>query len=284
MSTKTTNFSFIKPENGNTEWGDAIRGDFVEIDNQLIVAKQGSNTAASTLAFHRTSGNHNDRYYTKDQLDTGVLDTLYYTKSELDAGSLDSRYYTKTEIYSRSEVYSKTEALALFETIEQALAFLSNRYYRKSVIADPLNNRYYSKAAVADNNITSYKNAIDTVKKAGDTIMQTFSALNIKPFLPRSVPYEIISSSTFTGTPTTFERLGSLSLIFGQRISNVTEGVDAQTLNVNLKTWYSELIKNGNTGTNAPANIMYIILPASLNKYGLKAESDTDFRKVYKSA
>lgn len=41
---------------------------------------------------------HDDRYYTKTELDAGQLDTRYYTETELNTGQLDSRYYTQAQV------------------------------------------------------------------------------------------------------------------------------------------------------------------------------------------
>ncbi len=41
------------------------------------------------------------KYYTETELDVGILDNRYYTETELDAGMLDNRYYTETELNER---------------------------------------------------------------------------------------------------------------------------------------------------------------------------------------
>lgn len=42
--------------------------------------------------------NHNDLYYTRYELESGVLDDRYYSRNALNNGQLDGRYYTETEL------------------------------------------------------------------------------------------------------------------------------------------------------------------------------------------
>jgi len=68
------------------------------------------------VAFPPLEHFHDNRYYTKTDLDTLV--TKYYTKLELDAGQLDNRYFTESEI--QSNYYTKTDLNS---------GQLDNRYY-----------------------------------------------------------------------------------------------------------------------------------------------------------
>lgn len=281
MSTKTTNFEFIKPEDHGESWGDAIRSSFIKID-YLLVQMQGNNSSpGSMLQSHRTQGNHNDIYFTQDELNNGSLDTRYYTKTQLNAGQLDNLYYNKSSVYKNIEVYSKNQGLSLFSTQSEALDILFQRYYKKADIVAPLNGRYYSKLDVLSGNITSYKNAIKDLTDTKNQIIQSITALMIKPLMAmESVPYEIIRPIT-NATTQIADRLGDATLVFGQRIPRVTDGVTLDQLKINMYSWYTDTTGNARTGTKAPADTLYIMTPASKYEYGLKDVADSIFRTSY---
>ena len=66
------------------------------------------------LVTHKTSSDHDSRYYTETELNAGQLDSRYYTETELNAGQLDTRYYTETELNANqlgTLYYTKDELL-----------------------------------------------------------------------------------------------------------------------------------------------------------------------------
>ena len=77
------------------------------------------------LVTHKTSSDHDSRYYTKTELNAGQLDSRYYTETELNNGQLDNRYYTETELNNGQ---------------------LDNRYYTETELNNgQLNTLYYTK-------------------------------------------------------------------------------------------------------------------------------------------
>lgn len=80
---------------------------------------------------HKSSGDHDARYYTKTQLDTGQLDTRYYTETEIDTkvNNLQSQITTNANDISAHKTSSDHDA----------------RYYTKTQLdAGQLDNRYYT--------------------------------------------------------------------------------------------------------------------------------------------
>jgi hypothetical protein len=69
-----------------------------DVDEELDNLVQGVNTLDNDVQNHKASNSHDGRYYTKELLNQGQLDTRYHTKTELENGKLDSRYYSKTEL------------------------------------------------------------------------------------------------------------------------------------------------------------------------------------------
>ena len=61
------------------------------IDQRLVADAQA-------LATHKSSSDHDGRYYTETELNNGVLDTRYYTETELNNNQLGNLYYTKSEL------------------------------------------------------------------------------------------------------------------------------------------------------------------------------------------
>ena len=290
MATSTTNYEFIKPENDNLDWGDAVRSNFQKAEDVLVGIQAGSGTTTTNLQFHKTSGTEHDPfYYTESELDGGQLNGRYYTKVELTSGQLDGRYYTKAQLYNKSESYSKSTAANTFMTQDGAVSALADRYYRKTEISTPLGNRYYSKALVLGltsgtlhrSEMQSYAEVLDDLDATQEQILQDSAKLFIKPLIPRlNVPYEIRHEvSLFLP----LDKLGTDTLMFAQRIPSLTTGVSEGQLQVNLRNWYSNLINNGKVGTKAPGDILYITVPASRNSYGMSNQSDTESRRVYKS-
>lgn len=55
---------------------------------------------ADNLTTHKTSSDHDGRYYTEAELNSGQLDNRYYTETELNNGQLDTRYLTEAELFA----------------------------------------------------------------------------------------------------------------------------------------------------------------------------------------
>jgi len=290
MATSTTNYEFIKPEDDNEDWGDAIRNNFQKTDDILVSIQGGTGTSTTNLQFHKTSGTEHDSfYYTESELDGGQLSNRYYTHGELTGGQLDGRYYTKSQLYSKSESYSKSQSANIFMSQDGAISNLATRYYRKTEIEAPLSNRYYSKALVKGltsgdlhrSQMQSYADVLNDLDDTQEQILEDSAKLFIKPLIPRlGIPYDIRHSTSLFQP---LDVLGTDTLMFAQRIPNTTTGVTEGQLQVNLRNWYSNLINNGNVGTKAPGDTLYITVPASRNDYGMSNQSDTESRRVYKS-
>ena len=83
---------------------EAIRKERMSPGAAIVLSEDASthepsvNIPVTELASHKTSGDHDGRYYTETELNNGQLDTRYYTEAELNNGQLDGRYYTETEI------------------------------------------------------------------------------------------------------------------------------------------------------------------------------------------
>ena len=277
MST-TTNYQFIKPEDGSTSWGDAVRNNFQSIENTLVQIKQVGTTAASGLQAHKASNDHDNLYFTKTQLNNGSLDSVYYTSAELTAGQLDTRYYTKTQMYNNTEVYSETSTVDLFATNLQSIDLLKNRYYSKDVITNPLYGRYYTKVEVGGKSVPSYVAAVSELTAKKNQLNNTVVELYIMPFKPfLNIPYNLLKPNMEE-----YDVLGDNAIFFGQRIPNVTSEIGSFDVQLaNLRSWYSNLISNGKIGTQAPGDILYIMAPASKNSYGLYNGNDSSFRVLY---
>lgn len=61
------------------------------IDQRLVADAQA-------LTTHKSSADHDGRYYTETELNNGQLDNRYYTETELNNGQLNTLYYTKDEL------------------------------------------------------------------------------------------------------------------------------------------------------------------------------------------
>ncbi|ALA68954.1 hypothetical protein GT50_01275 [Geobacillus stearothermophilus 10] len=121
------------------------------------------------LIAHKSSGDHDGRYYTKTQLDNGQLDNRYYTETELNNGALDGRYYTE------SEVDTKTTNLQNQINTHKTSADHDTRYYTKTQLdGGQLDNRYYTETEIdtkvnnLQSQITTNTNDINTHKTSGD--------------------------------------------------------------------------------------------------------------------
>ena len=94
---------------------------------------------ADDIKAHKTSGDHDHRYYTKVLLDGGQLDNRYYTKALLDGGQLDNRYYTETEIDNKlASVNIKYTGIKAELTQHKTSADHDGRYYTKEELQEYL--------------------------------------------------------------------------------------------------------------------------------------------------
>jgi len=105
---------------------------------------------------HKSSGDHDARYYTKTQLDSGQLDNRYYTETELNNGALDIRYYTE------SEVDTKDANLQNQINTHKISADHDTRYYTKTQLdSGQLDNRYYTETEI-DTKVNNLQSQITT--------------------------------------------------------------------------------------------------------------------------
>ncbi|MED4980590.1 hypothetical protein P9726_13625 [Geobacillus stearothermophilus] len=115
-----------------------------QVDEELNQLVNAHNTLDTDLTNHKSSGDHDGRYYTKTQLDNGQLDNRYYTETELNNGALDGRYYTE------SEVDTKTTNLQNQINTHKISADHDTRYYTKTQLdGGQLDNRYYTKVELS---------------------------------------------------------------------------------------------------------------------------------------
>jgi len=71
------------------------------------------------MSTHQSSADHDGRYYTETELDSGQLDNQYYTETELDGGQLDDRYYTEAEVDTISgALNTKIDAVGGVDAVE----------------------------------------------------------------------------------------------------------------------------------------------------------------------
>jgi hypothetical protein len=84
--------------------------------------------------------NHDERYFTEDELEDGALDLRYFTKLELESGQLNNLYYTKNELnLGQLDLRYYTES-------ELNSGALDIRYFTKDALEDGiLDTRYYTK-------------------------------------------------------------------------------------------------------------------------------------------
>ena len=74
----------------------------------------------SALTTHKSSADHDGRYYTETELNNGQLDTRYYTETELNNGQLDNRYYTETEVDGFSVKLTGNQTVAGVKTFSSS--------------------------------------------------------------------------------------------------------------------------------------------------------------------
>lgn len=90
----------LKVLKGTTNWYDTPLDTINSIHARVNTNQSNIATVSGALATHKTSTDHDMRYFNKTELLEGELDTRYYTQTQLQDGELDSRYYTKTYLDS----------------------------------------------------------------------------------------------------------------------------------------------------------------------------------------
>lgn len=98
----------------------------------------------SALTTHKSSADHDGRYYTETELNNGQLDTRYYTETELNNGQLDNRYYTETEV----------DGFAVKLTGNQTVAGVKT-FSSSPIIPAPITDLQASTKKYVDDNIAS---------------------------------------------------------------------------------------------------------------------------------
>jgi len=78
----------IKAIIGGAGWASTPPDTLTGLDTRLTSAEGNITTDAAALATHKTSSDHDGRYYTETELNAGQLDTRYYTETEI--GVLDA--------------------------------------------------------------------------------------------------------------------------------------------------------------------------------------------------
>lgn len=95
------------------------------INDTLTVEVDASLTADSgALTTHKTSGDHDGRYYTETELNAGQLDTRYYTETEVDANLVTKTDLTTTRKLSASGDFTGTLNGAAIVASEPGLSSL----------------------------------------------------------------------------------------------------------------------------------------------------------------
>lgn len=136
MSEQTKYFQFNLPDDESTVWGDEMRDNWNNLDDQLKSVKDSLGNPQKDMQLHRESGDHDNRYYTKDELNAGALDSIYLTKSQLNGGHLDGLYYTKSETFYGEDQLLKWDADALYLEKVGAIAEFDKRFYTQSQLRD----------------------------------------------------------------------------------------------------------------------------------------------------
>jgi len=132
VSDQTKYFNFYLPEDEATVWGDEMRDNWTNLDDQLQSIKNTLGNPQKDMQLHRESGDHDNRYYTKTELDGGALDSIYFTKSQLNGGYLDGLYYTKDETFFGEDQLLKWDADAIYMAKSGAVAEFDKRFYTQN--------------------------------------------------------------------------------------------------------------------------------------------------------
>ena len=159
----TTNFKFALSTNEDFSWGNDFRSNLDSSDKNLKELQDLAANFTSMLQNHLISTDHNWRYYTKDQLSNGQLNSLYHTETELDGGILDTRYTPIANTYNKTDVYSKSEMDSLFAKKEyfvsgSLISTLDGKYFTKSQIDGGILDTYFYTKSQGDALINAQKN------------------------------------------------------------------------------------------------------------------------------
>ncbi|NNU85342.1 hypothetical protein ETC05_16515 [Geobacillus sp. BMUD] len=165
-----------------------------KLETMITHAYDTIDTNDDELIAHKSSGDHDGRYYTKAQLDAGQLDnryyteteidtkvnnlqsqittnandinahktsgdhdTRYYTKTQLDGGQLDNRYYTETELNGSggaSKIGISPISGLTASNVQQALESVNNKINQTAL------------GQIPDGSITPQKLAFDPATQA----------------------------------------------------------------------------------------------------------------------
>lgn len=130
----------------------------------------------SALTTHKSSSDHDGRYYTETELNAGQLNNLYYTETELNNGQLDTRYYTETELNAgqldnRYYTEAEVDGFAVKLTGNQTVAGI------KTFSSFPVTP---SSAPTTDYQISNKKYVDDTTAAAAAGVMPDGSVTNAK--------------------------------------------------------------------------------------------------------
>lgn len=108
---------------------------------------------------------HDDRYYTKTELDAGQLDNRYYTESEIDsalAGKSDVGHTHVEANITDLDKYTQSEIDSQMAGKSDIGHFHDDRYYTETELnAGQLDNRYYTETEI-DNQLDSLSAEIDS--------------------------------------------------------------------------------------------------------------------------
>lgn len=102
---------------------DNLKGTLLLIDQRLKVDAQA-------LATHKASADHDSRYYTKDELNTGQLDNRYYTKTDLIPWLRGGDTSIKEEVYTIISSDNGDGTFTYSDGIEQFVEPLTSEGYQ----------------------------------------------------------------------------------------------------------------------------------------------------------
>ena len=88
----------LKALKGTTNWYDAPADTINNIHTRVSTNATNIGVGVTALNTHKTSTDHDGRYYTEAELNAGQLDNRYYTETELNEGKLNTLYYTKSQL------------------------------------------------------------------------------------------------------------------------------------------------------------------------------------------
>lgn len=171
-----------------------------QVDEELNQLVNAHNTLDTDLTNHKSSADHDTRYYTKTQLDGGQLDNRYYTKAEL-SGSGGASKIGITPINGLTA-----------SNAQQALEEINSRVNQ------------YTLGQIPDGSITLQKLAFDPVTQAefdahlAETASK-FTNINLN-IIDMAVELETMKGATLNGVTAnifieTFKNLDDINLMNG---------------------------------------------------------------------